>query len=126
MSFTVLSRAEEWDDLFGGLEFVERRFRKWGEDRALAPRQLEAVLGRCDELRAGWQDARREGRDAPAATGLPPGRQGESPASRSLRYWWYVEREVARHAEAGALTLAQSHALGEEARERQAALERRV
>jgi hypothetical protein len=126
MRQTVLPPDEQWTDLMQALDFAERRFADWVKEGMLRESRLEPLRDIYEKRRNRWTTARHEGRPLPEETGLPRGRVGESPVSRSWRYWVFVEREVRRLADNGLLPLARAHALVAEARERQAVLERRM
>src|SRR5882672_2792504 len=126
MRLEHLPPGERWNDLLQSLDFTERRFAAWEGQKALQPKLLEAIRSLYEVRRTKWAAARSAGLPVPTDTGLPEGHAGESPASRLLRYWIHVSHEVRRCADEGQLSLAESHALLTEVRERQAALERRL
>ncbi len=99
-------------------------FSKWLQTGAIAPNQLE-------EIRTLYEDRRNNppvgnDEDLAAAIGLPAERPGEPQVSRLIRYWAFVEYEIREFVKSGLLTLAQSHALLSESRERSAVLKRKV
>lgn len=126
MRLVDLSAPEQWADLLAALDFAERRCIDWEKQHSLQPKQLEAIRTlyalRRDKAKAG-QD---EGRQVSSDTGLPRGYANESPTARSLRYWIFLERDLRLLTENRLLSLAQSHELLAEARERQAVLQRRL
>jgi hypothetical protein len=121
-----LSSEEHWNDLLQALDFAERRFADWVKTGTIRDNRLMPLGELYDQRRNRWIAARNEGQTLPKDTGLLRGHAGESPASRSFRYWIFIEREVRRFTDRGLFPLAQSHALLAEVRERQAVLERRL
>jgi hypothetical protein len=121
MPLAHLSLNEQWDDLLQSLDFVERRFTEW-----LKPKQIAYIRDVFETRRQKWTTARSSGQDVPRNSGLPVGHVGESPASRSLRYWTHVRHELRALADDGRLSLVKSHELLAEVRERQSALERKL
>jgi hypothetical protein len=120
------SRDEQWDDLLQALDFAEERFAEWHKAKALWPNQISAAQSHFALLRKRWLEAEARGQAAPRDSGLPARQAKESQASRSLRYYCFVEHSVRRLADQGLIPLSQSHALFTEVRERRAALERQL
>jgi hypothetical protein len=126
MKLSGLSPEEGWIDLFQALDFANRRFADWQQQNRIGVTQLKRIKDELDGSRERWLRARDEGRPVPADTGLAAGWNSESPASRSLRYWIFVDRALRRLDRGGALQLAQVHDLQAEVRAHQASLERRL
>src|SRR6516164_4953398 len=116
MKLSGLSPEEGWIDLFQALDFANRRFADWQQQNRIGVTQLKRIKDELDGSRERWLRARDEGRPVPADTGLAAGWNSESPASRSLRYWIFVDRALRRLDRGGALQLAQVHDLQAEVR----------
>src|SRR5260370_24389051 len=114
--------GERWNDLSRALDFAEERFAKWLDEKVLSPNQMQAIQKVYAARRKTWAEARSQGLEVPSDTGLPEAGPGESAASRSLRYWTYVEQEIRRFP--APFSLAQAHALSADVRERRVVLER--
>lgn len=113
-----------WNDLFAALRFVEEQFARWQREGALRPEQLKSIDGFTGPQRARWEQARHAGLPVLADTGLRPPPARETAAGTACRYWKFLEKEIARLADANLLTLAQRHDLTAEARERQGAVQK--
>ncbi|MFN4260992.1 MAG: hypothetical protein ACK4RK_16990 [Gemmataceae bacterium] len=121
-----LSVDDQWTDHFQALDFAERQFTEWMSTNVIRNKLQKSFSDHYAQRRAAWSAAQKEGQDVPKDIGLPKGRTAESSASRLLRYWIFVEREIRSFADQGWLPLAQAHNLLAEARERQAVLERQL
>jgi hypothetical protein len=126
MSPVELPADEEWNDLYQALDFAERRCADWAKSGMLRENPQRPWHNLFEERREKWRATQAAGQGPPTNSGLRPGRAGESPPSRSLRYWNFLEREVRRFAANDLLPLAQSHDLLAEISEHRIALERRV
>lgn len=126
MRLDDLPPQEQWDDLLRALEFAQRRFTDWVDARVLSYRHLATIQKHYDNGKNEFAAAQVAGADFPEDTGLPKGHVGESAAFQSLRYWTFVAHEVRRFTDNRLISLAQSHAIMAEIRERQAVLQRRV
>lgn len=122
----TLSDSSRWEDLFGAVEFVERRVKQWGKDGMLRVRQEEAFLDRVHGRLHGWRAQQGAGLPMSAGTGLPPAEEGESPAARSLRYWIFLAVILRKMEQAGILSLRQSHQLTRDVGECASYLRRRL
>jgi hypothetical protein len=115
-----------WQELHEAGRFADACFRRWQEAGEISMAQLTAILSFSSARRELWFKLEAAGEQPPDNLGLPPGRPDESAPAKAWRYWNFVEAEVRRHEATSRLTLAQSHALQTEARERLAALRQRL
>ena len=118
------SPEERWNDLLQAWDFSAMCFAKWTQKGEITPDQLEKIQALYEDFRKNRPLGNDE--ELAAADGLPAGWPGEAQESRLARYWTFVGHEIRRFVQNGLLTLAQSHALQAEARERHYVLKRRV
>lgn len=117
---------DQWNDLSQALEFAENRFGEWEKNGAIQGYQLSAIRAAYAARRGECVSGRSTGTSLPGNTGLPGARRGESEASKSLRYWTFLETDLHRMTDQGLPPLARGHALWAEAREHRSYLETRI
>jgi hypothetical protein len=123
MPVEQLSQVAQWRDLFQALDHAEQWYARWQKQGDLRADQVQTILQQDTERRKTWELDRDTDRTPPLAeVGMPSALAGESAAGRTLRYFVFLEKELQRHTGRRLLTLAQSHALLTEVRERQSAL----
>ena len=110
---TTLKRAEEW---------VERAAAQ-GE---LQPLQTELILSVWRKRREEYARLSEAQAAVPSVPDILPLQPQELPTVRALRMWKFLAQEVPRLQREGKLTLNQTHALQEEARERLSSLARQL
>ncbi len=117
---------DQWKDLLQALDFLEGRFAEWELTGVIEPEQLENIRDQYESELKKWALEWNYNTNVPRDTGLPERNPGESAALQSLRYWNFMKHEIRRLAYERRISLAQSHALLTETRERQAVLERQI
>ena len=115
-----------WDDLFGALEFVVKRFEVWKEEQRVHKEQAELIASHYQRIEDLWRQARERGEEPPPIAELPQGLAKAAVPVRVYCYWRFLRTEIQKHQDAGRLTLPQYHSLTLEAKERLAALTQRL
>jgi len=138
----------DWLDLARAVDFCQRRFEQWSQERRVTDMQYQAIADFYRQRKGEMARAARDRQPVPQDLSLPPrsqcwscGAQGsslsrefcmecgaplDSAAVRSLRFLSFLCHETRHHEEAGRLSLAQAHMFLAEARQRMAGLRTRL
>ena len=126
MSASSAGNDLRWIALMETMEFAENCFVQWRSTGKISKGQADEWV---TSLRT-WADNYRQQAAANAAmppvAGLITPQAGETPSVRAFRFWTFVDHELRVLTSQGKLSLAQSHTLQTESKERLLALRRRL
>jgi hypothetical protein len=126
MGGPIPNEESRWHDLMLADEFAEKTWTRWANEARLERKQLDNVRFSYAERREKWRRSQSAELAPPADLGLASARPGEHAIERSLRQWGFLQQEISRFTQRCLISLAQSHDLQAEVRERRAALERKL
>ena len=128
MSSNPESGQPAWETVLSTFDRAEEWFGRWVNEGQILAGQRDDIIHEL-HLRRDLLLVRAHSTqvtETPDIEGILSLQKSEVPAVKALRLWRFLKHEIAVHKTAGRLTLAQSHTLNEECRERIVSLNRRL
>ena len=126
MSSSSSPMSPAWEPLISTLNRAEEWVKRAVDQGELQPFQTEPIVGEWRKRREEYLRLAQAQAEVPSVPDILPLQPNELPNVRALRLWKFLAQELPRLQRAGKLTLNQTHALQEEARERSSSCVRRL